>query len=375
MRYFSVLKLRKKKVLKSYCLEGIPMKKRFFSTYILIWLVVILAIGGIILFSFRAFDVENIEGAEELKTYDYHFVMIVEDTESPFWKAVYDSAKEEGEKNGALVEMLGENINEDYSVSELLEIAIYQKVDGILLAPSLEENIEELINEAVDQDIPVVTLMSDVHTSNRQTFVGISKYNLGEKYGEELVRVINDDISKEDETDEAVNVVFLEPKRDVYSQNEQIFSGIIRTVDIPNVNLKSIEVNNVSVFGSEEFIRNIMMETSEKVDVVVCVDMTQTESTLQAVIDFNKVGDIRIIGYFVSETILDAIEKGVIDASFVVDTNEIGEESIRSLIEKYENNRVTDYISINMEMINASNVQEYREKLIEINEEKSDENN
>lgn len=349
------------------------MNKRVFSTYILVWIIVIIAIGGIIFFSFRTFDVDEIENAEDMKQYDYHFVMIVEDADSPFWRDVYQNAKEEGEKNGALVELLGENIKEDYSVSELLEIAIYQKVDGILLEPSLEENIEELINTAVEEEIPVVTLMSDVHTSNRQTFVGISKYNLGEKYGEEIVKIINEELESEEQMNGELNVVFLEPRRDIYSQNEQIFSGIIRTVDIPNINLKSIEVNNVSVFGSEEFIRNIMMETSEKVDIAVCVDMVQTESTLQAVIDFNKVGDIRIVGYFVSDTILDAIETGVIEATFVVDTKEIGEESVNSLLEKYENNRVTDYISINIETIDASNVQEYREKLNRVNEEAEDE--
>ena len=287
------------------------MNKNFFSSYLLSWLIAIIAIGGIIAFAFQVFSVDITEAKMDLKEYKYHFVMIVENRESSFWKDVYKSAKEEGEKNGALIELLGENILDEYSVSELLEIAIYQKVDGILLEPSLEENMEKLINRAVEKGIPVVTLMSDVQTSKRQTFVGISKYNLGEKYGEKLIEIITEkDDATEGNAQKEKNVIVLEPNRDTNNNNEQIYAGIISTVKIPKVELISLEINNVSVFGSEEYIRNIIMETSVKADIIVCVDLIQTESSCQAVIDFNKVGEIRILGYFVSDMVLDAIEIG-----------------------------------------------------------------
>ncbi len=352
------------------------MKKKFFSSYLLSWIIAIIAIGSIIAFSFQAFRIENAEALIDTKEYKYHFVMIVENRESTFWQDVYLSAKAEGEKNGALVELIGDNISEEYSVSELLEIAIYQEVDGILLEPSSEENMEELINTAVEKGIPVVTLMNDIQTSKRQTFVGISKYNLGEKYGNELLRILNEDSENNLETkDESINIVVLEANRDANSNgvnynNEQIYAGIISTVHIPNVNIISMEINNVSAFGAEEYIRNLIMETSIKADVIVCVNLTQTESTCQAVIDFNKVGETRILGYFVSDTVLDAIETGVMDATFVVDTEEIGAESINRLVEHLEEKRVTDYVSINIEMIDKMNVAEYRNNTEEVIQER-----
>lgn len=130
-----------------------------------------------------------------------------------------------------------------------------------------------------------------------------------------------------------------------------------------------MEINTISAFGTEEYIRNLIMEITGNMNVIVCVDLIQTESTCQAVVDFNKVGEIRIVGYYVSDIVLDAIETGVVDATLVVDTDEIGIESIQSLLENYANHRVTDYVSINIETIDASNVDEYRIKHNDIEQE------
>ena len=338
------------------------MHNNFFRSYLLSWAIVIVVIGGIIAFAFHAYSVDEVETAKDLEEYKYHFVMIVENRESAFWQDVYKSAKEQGEKNGAYVELLGENISDTYSVSELLEIAIYQKVDGIILEPSQETGMEDLIDKAVEQGIPVVTLMSDVPSSKRQTFVGISNYNLGEKYGQELVGMLENSDTTVAEKEAEKSIIVLEPLRNENRNNGQTYAGVKSAINIPNVTVNSLEINTISAFGTEEYIRNLIMEISGQADVIVCVDLVQTESTCQAVVDFNKVGEIRILGYFVSDIVLDAIETGVVDATLVVDTEEIGRESIQSLLEKYANNRVTDYVSINIETIDASNVEDYRSR-------------
>ncbi len=341
------------------------MKKLLFNSIFIIWMITILLIAGILVFVFQVFNIENTDSIRSLTEYKYHFVLIVENEEDPFWQEVYSSMKEKGEENGAYVELLGDNISDEYSLSELMEIAIYEKVDGIMIEPSREDSMGSLIDQAKAAGIPVVTLMSDVQSSSRQTFVGISKYNLGEKYGEEILKIYSDlekntDLSEDLNPESPFQVVVLEPNRDEsVDGNEQIYAGIKSVVNESNIQINSIELDTVSAFGSEEYIRNIIMGTSINPDVIVCVNLVQTESTCQATIDFNKVGEIHIIGYFLSNTVIDAIDKGVIDSTFVVNTKEIGEESIASLLEYYQNKRVTDYISINVEKIDETNVSEY----------------
>lgn len=49
-----------------------------------------------------------------------------------------------------------------------------------------EDGLEDKIDEAVADGIPVVTLMNDAVHSKRQTFVGVSDYQLGSAYGEKV---------------------------------------------------------------------------------------------------------------------------------------------------------------------------------------------
>ena len=65
--------------------------------------------------------------------YDKYYAMITSDRELDFWQSVYKGAFEEGVKKGVYVEMMGENLSDDYSETELMEIAIASKVDGIIV--------------------------------------------------------------------------------------------------------------------------------------------------------------------------------------------------------------------------------------------------
>ena len=84
----------------------------------------------------------------------------------------------------------GTDLPVEYSVPELLRIAIDSSVDGIIVAGDDSSETTELINEAVDQDIPVVTVLSDSMSSLRQCFVGISNYSLGEEYGKQAINLL-----------------------------------------------------------------------------------------------------------------------------------------------------------------------------------------
>ena len=59
----------------------------------------------------------------------------------------------------------------------------------------------------------------------------------------------------------------------------------------------------------------------------------------QAVLDFNLAGKVTIIGYYSSEDILTAVEKGVISVTCDVDTDQLGRYSIEALTEYQKEGR------------------------------------
>lgn len=68
----------------------------------------------------------------------------------------------------------------------------------------------------------------------------------------------------------------------------------------------------------------------------MCMDEETTECARQAVLDFNLAGKVKIIGYYTSEDILAAVEKGVISVTCDVDTTQLGQYSSGSAYQLYQ---------------------------------------
>ena len=122
-------------------------------------------------------------------SYDKYYVMITKDRKSSFWQSVYQGAYQRGLEENAYVDLLGENLSEDYSREDLMRIAMSSGGDGIFVESDESGELTELIDEAVDRDIPVVTLYGDNTHSKRCSFVGVGSYNLGREYGRQVLKI------------------------------------------------------------------------------------------------------------------------------------------------------------------------------------------
>lgn len=212
-----------------------------------------LAVGILILvlgMSFYKYRIAELGFADTFDNqgYQYHYVVISEQMDDPFWELIYQGAYEKGKEQGALIEKLGSNLSISYSLEELMEIAIASEVDGILLEPNGETTLTELINEADMAGIPVITVLKDDPISRRKSFVGINSYNQGQAYGEQIVSIANG---------RNCDVVVLLSMDSKDTSKNIIYSGIRDAVGGHNITLEAESINRHSAFGSEEDIRKI----------------------------------------------------------------------------------------------------------------------
>jgi ribose transport system substrate-binding protein len=286
----------------------------------------------------------------DYKQYESHYVIISEEADAPFWDAIYQGALEKGKEKNAYIEKIGDNLSINYSLHDLMKIAIASKVDGIILEPNGEEDIKDLINEADDVGIPVITVIKDA-ASKRKSFVGINSYNEGQAYAKQVAQIVGEGKRK--------ITVLLNSDISNTSQNV-IYSSILESVGQRNVEVNSAIVNTQSTFSSEEDIRNIIMDQENPPDVLVCLTAVDTESASQAVVDYNKVGEIDIIGYYDSDIILRAIEKNIIHSTMTIDANKMGAYCVEALTEYRATGRVSDYYSVDISgVITYDNVEDY----------------
>lgn len=291
---------------------------------------------------------------DNAQIYDRYYVMIVDDYESSFWRAVYESAYEEGLKNNVYVDLFGSNLSEKYTRNELMEIAIHAKVDGIMVEADDSITMKNLIIQATEAGIPVVTLYNDNTNSTRVSYVGVDNYEMGKEYGEQILA-----LSK----DEPKNVAVLMSSDSGQTGQSIVWSGIQDTVILgdeenSNINLNILSIDDSNEFTVEESIRDIFM-TEQIPDIIVCLNEVNTTCVYQTVVDYNKVGQVDILGYYDSETILKGVFRSVIMVSIAVDTEQMGRYCVEALNEYHLLGNANEYYVADITVIDRYNVKDY----------------
>lgn len=325
----------------------------------------------------------------EKEFYDKYYIMITEDSKSSIWQSVYQGASERALEKNVYVDWLGDTLFEEYSVEELMQIATAAAVDGIIVTANESDELTELINNAAEEGIPVVTLYGDNTRSARCSFVGVGSYNMGREYGKQALEIIKE--RREEET--AEGSIQTTAEEDGAVQSDVGEEGILGSKDRPvkvavlvnayaqdldqnilcsgiqesieqersedmEIELSLVSVDDTNAFSVEESIRDIFME-QEAPDIMICLNELTTTCVYQAVVDYNKVGEVSILGYYASDTIINAIDRNVIYATVAVDTEQMGGFCIDALQEYHELGYTSQYFTADIRLISKDNVAEY----------------
>lgn len=338
----------------------------------LVVLMVIIVIGSFAFFQIKTKQLAHNTSDVGEKYYDRHYVLITDGMNTKFWESVYEGAKAYGEQHGSFVELLGEATGESYDCQGLLKKAIAEKVDGIIVMPDQAYGTRWLIDEAVDRGIPVVTVYQDNTASKRISYVGVSNYNLGTLYGNQLCSCAEKIFFKnynlpEDEKKHEVNALVLMSADAADTSESILFSGIQNAVKKNEkyanlINIQTLAIETRGTFSAEESIRDIFMNTASLPDIIVCLDELKTTCAYQALVDYNKVGQMYEIGFYQSDTILKALQRRAITSTITIDTNQMGAYCVEALDEYLSGGYVSDYYSVDTSVIYPDNANKYMEE-------------
>jgi len=312
---------------------------------------------SIIFFYLRIRDTRNLLAGEESKIYDKYYVMITENSNTDFWKSVYSGACQEAERHNAYVELMGENLEVNLSKEDLLRIAINSNVDGIIIEGDDDKETLELLLQAKAANIPVVTVSDDNMESNRISYIGVSSYNMGKEYGKQLTQYVKNNV-----TEDKCDVLVLMDESFTTSSQSIILTAINEAIENANisdkVNIYSQVVSSGKDYAAEEDIRDIFVGENSHAgpDVIICLSEKNTLCVYQTVVDYNKVGQVEIFGYYISPTIKSAIEKDIIKSTIVVDTKQMGRCSVEAMNEYMETGYVSGIYLIDAELVTKDNL-------------------
>lgn len=278
---------------------------------------------------------------EETKeqSYEAHYAFIVDNPEDEYWQQVYEAAKEEGKKQNIYVEQIFENVSQTYETKEYMDIAIAEKVDGILLQSS-SKSVGPEMNAAMEAGIPVVTMLHDNYSGRRCAFVGVNDSSLGDSYAE----LIQENISKKKK-----DVLLLMEKNGDLGDNNLVLQTIRQKVQGAKIRVQLLEGEDE--FATEKAVRDCILDEKQCPDVLVSLSSEGTAYAYQAVVDYSKVGTVKIIGAYENDEIRRGLGKKVIAASVAIDSEAIGKTAIQALQEYKKNGIVNEYQMIQQNVI------------------------
>lgn len=304
---------------------------------------------SIIFFHRRFQETKQLLAAADYQTYQRYYVMITENKDTDYWKSIYEGALSEGSRSGVYVELMGNNIDDDISKEDMIKIAINSNVDGIIIEADDSYRTINLLKEAETQGIPVVTVSEDNVESHRKSYIGVSGYNLGKEYGDQICQFAREKNLKNCEV-----MVLID--KELSNGTQSIASTAIREKVEEEGLSDRITINNTVVssdkeYAAEEEIRDIFVSQDKLPDVVVCLSEKNTLCVYQTVVDYNKVGEVEIFGYYTSPTIESAIEKKVIRSTIIADTDQMGRYSVSALNEYLDSGYVSEIYQIDTSLV------------------------
>ncbi len=304
---------------------------------------VLLALGVAVYFGYLLVRSSR-QSEETFRSYDYHIAILSYESDTTFWAEVYESAVQTGQIYDVYVEQIGQDLTRKLSLEEAMDVAIYQGVDGILVRPGDEAVIQPLIDKAREHDIPVITMQKDVPGSLRQGFVGINDYFMGQEYGKRITKIATADTRQ-------VMVLFPGEGFNNYSRAwfKMGISDVLQERQL-QLDFRIIWEDN-GINNAEDILQETFQKGSSQPDVIVCLDEELTQSAYQTVKRLIGPEEVKIIGCYATQDILEGIGQGYIDSTITIDPVELGRKSMEAMMTYLTYHMVSYYTEVDTLLI------------------------
>lgn len=310
----------------------------------------------LILFMFTQlkFNTDGNSIEKELKTTPkYHLQVIIEDTNEYFWTVFQEGAKDAAEEFGVYVEFVHVSQRDTSILEEVVEKGSNARVDGIIMQAADIEKTQDIIENAKKKGVFVLTYENDNFIIPGTPMVGTNSFSIGRMAGNMAVEA----------TDGKADIVIVmndEGKSGDALYRDLIVQGITDSwSEHKDMKIKDIYLLDSSIFVAESVLVNVI-DSNYKTDLIICIDEKSTPGIAQALVDYNMVGDIELIGYGIMPQTAEYIERDVIYGTVCPDGYKIGYNSVKQMTKALDGEQISDYISTELYTVDKFNVSEFK---------------
>lgn len=239
--------------------------------------------------------------AEAPKTYE--FVFIVKSMQFSFMLSMIDGA-EAAAKLVDNIHIVCEGPETPYSVTEQIELveqAITNGVDAILITPADSTGIIPAIEAANAAGIPIATPNTKAYGGNVLTWIGVDNYTVGYQLGKAICEALNG----------KGNLVLIEGTAGNSTSTERVDGYKDAFAEYPEIRLLDSQPADFNREKGMTVMENFL-ERYDHIDGVASVNKDMTMGALEAVKAADRQDEMIQVTFDVDNDCLDAIEAGEI---------------------------------------------------------------
>jgi len=212
-----------------------------------------------------------------------------------------------GKELGVRTEYVGPAEYDMNAMVAALEQAIAKKPNGLVVV-GFEPSLNAIVDKAVEQGIPVVTVDADLPGSKRLAFVGTGNYGAGVVGGHKMASLIGEK-----------GKVAIMTKPGQSNLEERIAGYQEALAEYPGIEVVQIADTQSDPVVAAQAASALIIKYPDLAG-LVCVEGAGGSGAATAVREAGKAGEIKIVAMDRGNEVLEAIEEGIISASVAQQT-------------------------------------------------------
>jgi len=251
--------------------------------------------------------------------------VIPKGTSSIFWISVHAGAAAAGQKFGVDILWNGAPAETDYDRQmQILDSMIAQHVDGIAIAASERQALNQSLDRAALLGIPVTVFDSAVDSSKYLTFVATDNYEAGRMAARELARLVGGQGS--------VAVLMHAPGSASTMDRERGFDDVMKA-DFPKIQIVARQFGMSDRAKSRAAAENIFTAHPDLNGFFASAEPASIGVAL-AIKSRGLSGKVKFVAFDSSDSMIEDLKGGTIDALVVQDPFHMGYEAVQTLVDK-----------------------------------------
>ncbi|MBN2260604.1 MAG: substrate-binding domain-containing protein [Clostridiales bacterium] len=277
----------------------------------------------------------------------YHVAFFHDDNDRYNFDFFKSEFIEEGKQNEIVADFY--EVVSSESVEYAFKSAWMTNVDVILIKVSNIDELSEYIIESENREIKIVIIGNDLPESNRDTYIGVNKYQLG-KNSIELIERSNVE-------NKIVGVILGSEYGIKTGAYQNSYLNALQEFSNQNDDIWIAQVEYSAEKRAELIVQDWII--NNKVNFIICTDVVDSVRVVNTLIDLNAISDVSVITNGKTDEIIEYIQKGTVHGSIFIDYEKGIKQAVKLVVDLSNSKRVSSYIPINIEIIDDSNIGEY----------------